>query len=119
MLLRVIVQTQADFNKWAAEQAQPQQITPGMTANEKVFESFACISCHTVRGTMANGKFGPDLTHLATRHTLAAGALLNNPKNLRDWVNDPQQAKPGCLMPAMQLTDDELNHVTAYLEALR
>ncbi len=76
-----------------------------MAANEKAFDSFACVNCHAIRGTVADGKFGPDLTHLATRHTLGAGILLNNHQNLRDWINDPQQAKPGCLMPSMKLTE--------------
>jgi cytochrome c oxidase subunit II len=119
MMLRVIAQTPDDFKKWAATQQRPQTLSADAGQGKKTFESLACVSCHTIRGTPALGKFGPDLTHLATRHTLAAGMLLNDHKTLRDWINNPQDAKPGCFMPSMKLTDDELNSVTAYLESLQ
>ena len=63
----------------------------------------SCVNCHAIRGTSAQGKFGPDLTHLMSRETLASGAAPNTPENLRAWVRDPQQLKVGCLMPNMQL----------------
>ena len=83
-----------------------------------MFETTACINCHAVAGTVANGRFGPDLTHLMSRETLAAGATSNTPENLRLWIQNPDVIKPGALMPAMNLTDKELDEVTAYLLTL-
>jgi cytochrome c oxidase subunit 2 len=83
-----------------------------------VFETTACINCHTVAGTVANGRFGPDLTHLMSRETLASGATSNTRENLRLWIQNPHAIKPGALMPAMNLTDKELDEVTAYLLTL-
>jgi len=71
-----------------------------------------------VKGTPSIGKFGPDLTHVMSRQTLAAGVLTNTPGHLRAWVNDPQEIKPGCLMPSMKLTDHQLDQVVSYLESL-
>jgi cytochrome c oxidase subunit II len=118
MLLRIIVQSRADFDRWVAEQRQPAQeanITPG----RQIFETTACVNCHTVAGTNAHGTFGPDLTHLMSRETIGAGAALNNPENLRQWVEDPDHFKPGVLMPAMQLDGPALDAVTEYLLTLK
>jgi cytochrome c oxidase subunit 2 len=79
----------------------------------------ACISCHTVAGTAATGRFGPDLTHVASRDTIASGAIDNTPQNLRKWIDDPDSMKPGCLMPSMHLNNRDLDAVTAYLTQLR
>ncbi len=78
----------------------------------------ACVNCHTIAGTTATGRFGPDLTHLASRDTIASGAIQNTPENLRKWIDNPDQMKPGCLMPAMHLNDHDLTAVTAYLITL-
>jgi len=120
MLLRVIVQSRADFERWVVEQRQPAQ-PPGdsVAKGRQVFETTACVNCHTVAGTNANGKFGPDLTHLMSRETIAAGAALNNRENLRQWVQDPDSFKPGALMPAMQLDEHDLDAVTDYLVTLK
>jgi cytochrome c oxidase subunit 2 len=84
-----------------------------------VFESTACITCHSVRGTVASGRFGPDLTHLMSRATLGAGAALNTPEHLKIWVNDPATMKPGALMPAMNLDANDVDALVAYLATLR
>jgi cytochrome c oxidase subunit 2 len=84
-----------------------------------VFEQQACISCHTVAGTVANGRYGPDLTHLMSRATLASGAMENNEGNLEAWVEDPSNYKPGCLMPAMHLSEKQNSQITAYLLTLK
>jgi cytochrome c oxidase subunit II len=68
---------------------------------------------------VADGRFGPDLTHLMSRDTIAAGAAANTPANLRTWIQNPAVMKPGCKMPAMALSDQEVDAVTAYLETLR
>src|SRR5262249_61454590 len=84
-----------------------------------VLERLPSSNCHPVAGTVANGPFGPDLTHLMSRDTLAAGAVANTPENLRRWIRDPGVIKPACKMPAMGLSDPDVNAVTKYLETLR
>jgi cytochrome c oxidase subunit 2 len=124
MLLRVYVQTRADFDHWV--KAQQQQSSPAnaqsdqaVAEGERVFESAACINCHAVRGAVANGRFGPDLTHLMSRDTIASGAAANTRENLRLWIENPDAIKPGSLMPAMNLTRPEFDRLTDYLETLR
>ena len=85
----------------------------------RVFEEQACMNCHTISGTIANGRFGPDLTHLMSRDTIGAGIVPNNAENLKAWIADPSQFKPGCLMPAMHLNDEQNAQLTAYLTTLR
>ena len=84
-----------------------------------VFEHQACISCHTVAGTVATGRYGPDLTHMMSRATIAAGAAPNTQEELLRWIADPSQIKPGSLMPAMHLSDRENQQITAYLLTLK
>jgi cytochrome c oxidase subunit 2 len=119
MLLRVYVDTPEQFDAWVKSQAQPAQPDPVVEAGRRVFERQACMNCHTVTGTAATGRFGPDLTHLMSRATLASGAMDNTPTNLRQWIKSPDTFKRGALMPAMQLTDEQLDQVTAYLETLK
>jgi cytochrome c oxidase subunit 2 len=83
-----------------------------------VFERQACVNCHTIKGTIANGRFGPDLTHLMSRDTIGAGIMPITQQNLLGWINDPNDTKPGCLMPAMHLTDEQNAQITAYLLTL-
>jgi cytochrome c oxidase subunit 2 len=101
--------------------AQPEGAPQEINAHDgqMVFEQQACINCHTIAGTVANGRYGPDLTHLMSRETLAAGAVPNTPQNLKLWIDDPNNFKPGCLMPAMHLTDREDAQITAYLLTLK
>jgi len=119
MLLRVYVDTPEQFAVWAANQAKPAVQDPSVAAGRHVFETQACMNCHTVRGTVATGRFGPDLTHLMSRDTLASGMIPNTPNNLRLWIKSPDSFKPGALMPAMQLTDEQIDQVTSYLETLK
>ena len=84
----------------------------------RVFEEQACINCHAIKGTVADGRYGPDLTHLMTRSTFAAGAAENTPNNLVAWLADPNDIKDGTLMPAMHLTDLQNRQITAYLTTL-
>jgi cytochrome c oxidase subunit 2 len=119
MLLRVTVHPKAEFDEWVAAQRQPALDDPSARSGREVFESVACVSCHTVRGTRANGVFGPDLTHLMSRTTIGSGVVDNTPEHLRDWVDAPDRLKPGVLMPAMTLSRDDLDRVTAYLATLR
>jgi len=116
MLLRVVVQSPEDFEKWVAEQKQTaRRDHPG----QDLFVSFSCINCHAVSGTPAAGSFGPDLSHLMSRRTLGAGVIPNTEANLRRWIKEPQTVKPGNLMPNMQLNEHELDQVVAYLASLK
>jgi cytochrome c oxidase subunit 2 len=119
MLLRVYVQSRDDFAQWSQEQCRPAFASDSASAGRRIFETTACVNCHTVAGTIANGRFGPNLTHLMSRETLAGGAARNTPENLRLWIQNPNAIKPGCLMPAMQLSDQDLDALAAYLETLR
>ena len=119
MLLRVYVQTREEFDRWIREQSLPAHASGAISEGQKIFERTACINCHAVGGTAANGRFGPDLTHLMSRDTIASGAAQNTPANLRRWIQDPNTIKPGSKMPAMGLSDPELDAVTEYLETLR
>jgi cytochrome c oxidase subunit II len=119
MLLRVYVESREEFNRWIEEQSQPATASAAVSEGQRIFETTACINCHAVTGTVADGRFGPDLTHLMTRETIASGAAPNTPENLRRWIQNPDAIKPGSKMPAMALSDHELDAVTAYLATLR
>ena len=119
MLLRVYVDSPEDFERWIEAQRRPAPANDAVTRGREIFETTACVNCHTVRGTPAEGTFGPDLTHLMSRETIAAGAAPNTPENLRIWIRDPDALKPGSLMPAMNLSDEDANAVTQYMESLR
>ena len=119
MLLRVYVQPRAEFDRWIQEQSQPARTSQSVAEGRHVFESTACINCHTVSGTQANGRFGPDLTHVKSRDTIAGGVADNTPENLRKWIRNPDAIKPGSRMPAMGLSERDVEAVAAYLETLR
>jgi cytochrome c oxidase subunit 2 len=119
MLLRVYVESRQEFNQWIEEQSQPATASAAVSEGRRIFETTACINCHAVTGTVADGRFGPDLTHLMSRETIASGAAPNTPENLRRWIQNPDAIKPGSKMPAMALSDHELDAVTAYLATLR
>ncbi len=119
MLLRVSVDSPEDFATWVRGQQQPAVQDASVETGRRVFESNACMNCHAVGATAANGRFGPDLTHLMTRATIASGAATNTPQNLRLWIQNPNAIKPGSLMPAMQLNDADLDAVVSYMETLR
>jgi len=118
MLLRVYVDTREQFDQWIDHQKRPAVARDGAIEGRRTFESTACVNCHTVSGTAAAGKFGPDLTHLMSRDTIGAGIVPNTRANLRRWIQDPGAFKPGCLMPAMGLSDSQLDSITAYMETL-
>jgi cytochrome c oxidase subunit II len=119
MLLRVSVDRPEDFAAWVRAQQQTPVQDEKVLAGKRIFETTSCINCHAVNGTAANGRFGPDLTHLMSRTTIASGAAENTPANLRNWIQNPDTIKPGSLMPAMQLGGPDLDSLLAYLETLR
>ena len=116
---RVGRHARATSTRGFARSSSPRSRTSRRRAGRRVFETTACINCHTVRGTVANGRFGPDLTHLMSRATIASGAAENTPENLRLWIENPDAIKPGSLMPAMKLTDAELDALVRYMQSLR
>lgn len=121
MRFRVIAKPQAEFDAWQKWQAQPAIQPQGdlQKYGALVFQQNTCTNCHTIRGTAAEGKIGPDLTHVASRGELAGERLKNTPDNLFLWIKNPQTIKPGVRMPNMQLSDDKIHALVAYLEALK
>jgi cytochrome c oxidase subunit 2 len=93
--------------------------TPLAKAGHDWFMSHACSNCHSIAGTDAGGRTGPDLTHLASRRTIAAGTLQMSRGNLMGWIENPQGVKPGARMPTVGMSADELHAVAAYLETLK
>jgi len=119
MLLRVYVDSREQFDRWVEQERKPAERNEAVSAGRRIFETTACINCHVISGTVANGLFGPDLTHLMSRETIGSGAAPNTHDNLRLWVHTPDAIKPGSLMPAMNLNDQDLDAIVAYLETLR
>jgi cytochrome c oxidase subunit 2 len=121
MALHVVALLPAEFDRWVAGQARPS--TPPDAALERGRRAFAehgCAACHTVRGTFDGGGLGPDLTHVASRTTLGAGVLRNEPGAARRWLIGVQDLKPGARMPSYAHLDAAtLDALAAYLEHLR
>jgi cytochrome c oxidase subunit II len=109
----VFADSAADFRDWLARQSKP-----AASADNALFDD-TCGSCHAIRGTSARSDVGPDLTHVASRTSLAALALPNTPERLAQWIRDPQSVKPGSQMPALHLTDGEIAKLVSYLETLK
>jgi cytochrome c oxidase subunit 2 len=121
MSLNVYADPPARFRTWLAHQAEPAREptrSPGRRGRE-LFLSHTCSGCHTIRGTSADGRIGPDLTHVGQRQDLAGLAVTNTPENMLRWIDDPQSIKPGSKMPGLHLSRDDLRSVVAYLESLR
>ncbi len=116
MRIRVIAQAREDFHKW--EQAQlviPATPLSGQAAQgAQDFQQLSCASCHTIRGTPAHARIGPNLTHVASRETLAAGRLDNTRADLAKWLLDPNLVKPGCKMPNLHLPRQQQDELVAY-----
>jgi len=119
MLLRVYVDSPEQFDRWVQEEKRPALVNGSAEQGRQVFETTACVNCHAILGTVADGRFGPDLTHLMSRDTIASGAAPNTPEQLKLWIQNPDAIKPGSLMPAMKLSEKDLDALTAYLETLR
>jgi cytochrome c oxidase subunit 2 len=115
MIIRVVADPPADFDRWVADQARPAAAREGA----ELFERQTCAGCHRIRGTAAVGTAGPDLTHIGGRTTIGAGVLPMSNENLRRWIGNPQSIKPGAAMPPTTLAPAELDALVAYLEALR
>ncbi|HYG11179.1 MAG TPA: cytochrome c oxidase subunit II [Pyrinomonadaceae bacterium] len=121
MAFTVIVESAEQFQTWYEAQLRPaaQPSTPGQTRGQQVFLSSPCIMCHRIQGTDAGGRVGPDLTHVASRPTLAAGTLENTRGHLAGWVVDSQKIKPGNRMPPNNLEPQDLQALLDYLQSLK
>lgn len=120
MGLYVLAQSLQDFRAWQEAQisAAAAPTSAGAEHGQHVFQEH-CSACHTIRGSDAGGLVGPDLTHLMSRRTLAAGVLPNTPGNLAGWVVHPQTIKPGSRMPDQMLSGPQLAALMTYLQTLR
>lgn len=120
MAFDVKVDAPAAFDAWLAAQARPARSASDAPAvrGQAVF-SRACAACHVVRGTPANGRAGPDLTHVAARRSIAAGTLPMSRGGLQGWIAQPQALKPGTSMPAVPLSPQDADAVAHYLAGLR
>jgi cytochrome c oxidase subunit 2 len=121
MAMSVYVQEPADFDRWLRRQAAPAAApsSAAARAGRDAFIANGCGSCHTIRGTPARGQVGPDLTHVGSRASIAALTLPNTRAALRDWLRNPQHAKPGNRMPDLGLSRSEIASLVAYLEGLK
>jgi cytochrome c oxidase subunit 2 len=121
MRITVVAEPMPQYEQWLASQREVAAAVPdsARAMGQRVFLSRGCASCHTIRGTDAGAAMGPDLTHLASRRMLGAGAIANTPANLTAWIQDAQGIKPGVDMPRMPLQPAELQSLVAYLESLQ
>jgi cytochrome c oxidase subunit 2 len=121
MALTVVAEGSGDFEGWLTAQRKPasEPGTPETTRGRDVFQQGPCAMCHTVVGTSAGARVGPDLTHFATRSTIGAGTVPNTRGYLAAWIADPQHIKPGNRMPPTGLSPTDLQAMIAYLETLR
>jgi cytochrome c oxidase subunit II len=121
MGITVVAEAPRAFEAWLANMARSARApaTAQQRDGEQVFMRYGCASCHQLRGTEAHGTIGPDLTHLATRATLAALTIPNDPRQLEAWIRNPQAVKPGSHMPDLGLSPAQVTSVTAFLDGLR
>jgi cytochrome c oxidase subunit 2 len=121
MALWVVAEPEEAFERWMKAQLEPapDPVTPTERQGQQVFLGNACILCHTIRGTPAQGQVAPDLTHIASRLTIAAGTLPNNRGNLAGWIADPQSIKPGNHMATVPLPAGDMQPLLDYLESLK
>jgi cytochrome c oxidase subunit 2 len=121
MALDVTVESPAAFAAWRAASLRPAPApaSPAAKAGQAIVTGGQCASCHAIAGTPASGQVAPDLTHFASRRTIAAGTLPMSRENIAAWIADPQAPKPGNNMPKVPLDREQLDAVTAYLESLK
>jgi cytochrome c oxidase subunit II len=120
MAVHVVVESRRNFESWLQSQlkAAPDP-SPSVKRGQDVFLTSQCVMCHTIRGTIAGSRVGPELTHLASRQNIAAGTLPNTRENLRKWITDPHTIKPGVRMTPNLLAPDDMNALLDYLETLK
>jgi cytochrome c oxidase subunit II len=121
MRILIVADEPPKFEKWLDTQRQDARspATPIAKSGRDVFLTSQCVMCHNIAGTDARATLGPDLSHIGSHKTLAAGSFTNTPEVLAKWISDPQKMKPGVLMPPNELSADALNALVAYLESLK
>jgi cytochrome c oxidase subunit 2 len=117
----IVAEPQAEFDAWEKAQLQTAATPAGgsAAAGFALFQKSICANCHAINGTSTAARVGPDLTHFASRRQLGAGIADNTPENLRRWMADPQQVKPGVRMPDFKFTDEQVTQIVDYLETLK
>ena len=117
----VVAETPEQFQAWEQAQLAPAKIPVGGRAAQglALFQQTSCMNCHAIKGTLATAGVGPDLTHFASRKILGAGVVDNTPANLRRWLTDPQQVKPGVKMPDYKFNDSQVTQLADYIETLQ
>ena len=122
MRFKVVARPPAEFDRWLADQARPAAPAAADVARgQQIFLNNACIGCHAIGGTAAQGQVGPNLTHFGSRTSMLANILPNTQENVQRWITNPQALKPGAKMPAFggQLSQDDIAAIAAYLESLK
>lgn len=118
MLFYVVAEERADFDRWLDNESQVADPGAQVAEGAEIFMASTCVGCHQIRGTTADGQVGPDLTHLASRETIAAGILPNTRQNLADFITRPHELKPGVTMPPTNYPPEQLEALLDYLESL-
>ncbi len=121
MKMELVAESPADFEAWVEGQRAEAMVADSVSFAEgsQAFMQGGCIACHTVRGTIAQGVIGPDLTHVGSRRRIAAGILDNTPENMERWIKDSRGVKPGSLMIVPELDDETVSRIVEYLQSLK
>ncbi len=121
MRFTMVAEPAPEFARWERAQLRPAAAaeTPTERRGAALFQSKTCASCHRIAGTSANGGVGPDLTHVGSRHMLAADTMVNNEQTMAEWLKDPARFKPESHMPDFGLSTDQVDALAAYLESLQ
>jgi cytochrome c oxidase subunit 2 len=121
MAFFVVAEPMDRFQEWMQRQRTParEPSTPEQMHGRDVLVSSPCVVCHSINGTIAGSHVGPDLTHVGSRRSIAAGTLANSDDRLNEWIDDPQAIKPGNRMPAHLLSPADRRDVIAYLRSLQ
>lgn len=120
MMLVAVAQEPSEFEAWARHQDEPSNLRPPGSPGVRSFQVHGCGACHTIRGTQADGRVGPDLTHVGSRHRVGSGLLPNDVEGFRTWLAHVDVLKPGVHMPAFDMLDEgELRLLATYLDGLR
>jgi cytochrome c oxidase subunit 2 len=121
MKMELMAESPEDFQAWAEGQLADAVVADSIAFAEgsQAFMQGGCIACHAVRGTIAQGVIGPDLTHVGSRRRIAAGILDNTPENMERWIRNSREVKPGSLMVVPELDDDTMRRIVEYLHGLK
>ncbi len=121
MLITLVVHPRDEYDAWAkgAVAEADRLLDPATKAGRETFLSLACVGCHTVQGTQANGKVGPELTHMASKDSIAGVLRPVNEQNLTTWLKDPPAVKPGTIMPNLNLSDQQIHDIVQWLLTLK